>query len=426
MERRQLVLIVALVGVLVLLMIILSGGRDRFNWRENFEQDNENPYGTYVISTLLKSYFPGENFYEFNDSIPNDFSRNKENSNYVFIGEAMYMDSADVQGLLAFVNTGNTAFISSKTIPYDLMFYLYYEECYDYYWDDYSMQADTLMKFNLIHENLAAPKSYEYSYLYKNKIQSYSWHYIDSEYFCDEELSLVALGQMNDSLVNFARVQYGEGQFYLHTSPIAFTNIQLLDETGIGYANKVFSHLAEGSIYWDNYSQVPESVGRRRNQENNYFGGNRTITSKGPLQYILEQPPLAWAWYILLSMSLLYLLFRAKRTQRIIPVLEKNTNTSLEFISTIGRLYFLQNNHRKLALQKIFLFKAFVRQRYGIQAKSADDEYLHKLINKSEVEKDLVDKIFLLDKNISDSSFVSENTLIDFHKLLDQFYRTCK
>ena len=125
-------------------------------------------------------------------------------------------------------------------------------------------------------------------------------------------------------------------------------------------------------------------------------------------------------------MALLYMIFGARRRQRIIPVLEPNTNTSLEFISTIGRLYFIQNNHRKLALQKVKLFQAFIRQRYHIQSARADDDFFNKLALRSEVNIDLIRKIYLLSGNINNSSIVSENTLIELHQLMDRFYKNCK
>jgi len=225
---------------------------------------------------------------------------------------------------------------------------------------------------------------------------------------------------MNDTLINFMRAPYGEGTFYLHTTPIVFSNYHLLDSTNLAYANGAFSYLPPGKIYWDEYSKTLEAVGRQRNNS------QRQLSAESPLQYILSQPALTWAWYLLLAMGLLFLLFRTKRRQRVIPVLQPNTNTSLEFVSTIGRLYFLQNSHRKLALQKMKLFQNFVRERYQIRGHELDAEFIEKLIAKSEVSPKLIDKILLIHRNITNSKLVTENTLIDFHNLMDEFYRTCK
>ncbi|MEK7253809.1 MAG: hypothetical protein AAB316_03635, partial [Bacteroidota bacterium] len=147
-----------------------------------------------------------------------------------------------------------------------------------------------------------------------------------------------------------------------------------------------------------------------------------------PFQYILNQPPLAWAWYILLGLAVFYLAFRAKRRQRIIPVLEYNTNTSLEFIGAVGRLSFLQNNPRALVMQKMKLFLGFVRERYRLPTKELNEAFQKQLAAKSEIPEDHLQKILTLHRNITSvaSGYVSENTMIDFHRLLEHFYRHCK
>ena len=137
------------------------------------------------------------------------------------------------------------------------------------------------------------------------------------------------------------------------------------------YVERVLSHIDKGPILWDITLESSESPGRNRGFSNS------------PLKYILSQPPLAWGWYILLGMAVLYLIFRAKRRQRVIPVLEKNENTSLEFINTIGRLYFIQNNHRQLALEKMKLFLGFIREHYHLPTREINDAFKKQLIVKA-------------------------------------------
>lgn len=424
-SKRTLIAVAALLVILVLLALLFRSGRAKVDWREHYTEDNREPYGTNVIFELLKSYFPGQGVTVLKDSLKGELPQQNEGSSYLFVGEALYMDSVDLRHLLNFVEAGNTAFISSKTIPFDMMFHVYYDECEGAYWEDYDYHIDTIAHMNFEHPALKADENYMYQYFYSNEAKVYNWSYISSYYFCGMEEGLTPIGYLNDTLVNFVRRKIGEGYIYLHTNPIVFSNIQLLDKEGISYVNGLLSHLPEGDIYWDAYSRVPEWLGRRRNDDYNY-GYNRALSSDSPLQYILSQPPLAWAWYLLLLTGLLYLIFRAKRKQRVIPVLESNTNTSMEFITTIGRLYFLQNNHKKLAVQQMKLWLAYLREHYFLNTRELDGEFVEKLIAKSEIKKALVEQILLLHKNIESSSFVSENTLMEFHQRLDEFYKSCK
>jgi len=418
-------LILAAALATAMLMLLFRGPSRRFDWRETYDEESRQPYGTYVIFQLLNGYFPDAPVTVLRDSLRSLLPEERGPANYVFIGEALFMDSMDIRTLLNFVDAGNLAFISSKTIPYQLMNHLYYEECNDIYWEDYAMHYDTGATLNFEHESLRADTAYPYEYLARQEARPYSWSYIGQPYFCGQDEGLVPVGMMNDSLANFARLRHGAGYFYLHTTPLAFSNIQLLNERGLQYANRAFSHLQPGPIYWDRYSRVPEWMGRQVNNRSDYLA-NRELSKESPLQYILGQPPLAWAWYSLLALGLLFLAFRAKRKQRIIPVLEPNTNTSLAFLSTIGRLYFIQNNHKQLALQQMKLFRAFLWERYLMQSRELDDAFMERLAHRSEIPKETIEKIILLYKNIRNSSFVSENTLIDFHRLLDGFYKNCK
>ena len=426
LKRKYIIaLILAVVLATATLMLLFRETSRHFDWKETYDETSRQPYGTHVIFELLQGYFPGSPVEVLADSLRGLLPEHNESANYVFVGQALYMDSSDVNTLLQFVEAGNLAFISSKTIPYGLMAYLYNEECDDIYWEDYNMTSDTAARLNFEHAALHADTGYTFEYIARREAMPYSWSYIDPFYFCQKENGLVPIGMMNDSLANFARAPYGEGFFYLHTTPLAFSNIQLLEESGLEYANRAFSHLQPGPIYWDRYSRAPEWMGRRMNNRGNALA-NRELSKESPLQYILGQPPLAWAWYLLLALGVLFLIFRAKRKQRIIPVRDTNVNTSLAFISTIGRLYFIQNNHKKLALQQMKLFRAFLRERYFIQSRDLDKSFMERLAHKSEIPEETIEKIILLYKNIRNSSFVSENTLIDFHRLLDGFYKNCR
>ncbi|MEM9820132.1 MAG: DUF4350 domain-containing protein [Bacteroidota bacterium] len=423
-DKRPLIIFgVAALIVLIFFVFIRSGG-NRYSWVEDYEEVNKDPYGTYVIRQLLDDYFPNQQVVEIAKNLAEELIIDSSQiNNYVFIGEGLYLDSTRLNTLIDFVQQGNNAFIASKSIPYELMD-IVYEDCNELYWYDYDYLQDTSVYLSFTHPNFLDPLDFQYKFIRYNKVKNYTWNYIDSSFFCEDQRSMVRLGLINDNLANFVKKDYGEGAFYFHTTPIAFSNIQLLDSLGLDYVGKVFSHLETGPTYWDKASRIPLGVAKRRN---NYSGGgSEKGAGESPLQYILRQPSLAWAWYLSLLLGLLYLLFRAKRKQRIIPIIAPNTNSSMEFISTIGTLYFLQNDHKKLCLQKMKLFLAYLRERYYVSTKDLDEPFVDKVVAKSEIPKEVVKKILLYYQNIQSSPFVSEKTLIEFHLEMDKFYKNCK
>ena len=412
------------IGLLVVMYFMFSNGSKRYDWWEHYDVKKESPYGTSIIYGLMENYFPGNNLKTINDSLEVHLSSEKTTGSYFYLGPSLWLDSARIHSMLSFVSRGNDALIITQNISFEFLDSISHEYCIDLtyeqdsmYHTDYDINQyfeDTLATLNFMHPELKDTTGYVYHFKVRSEYVNYGWDHLPSDIFCEHQNNITQLGTIRDTLINFAKVKYGNGYFYLHTTPLVFTNFHIIKKSGREYGEKVLSHLDKSPILWDATTRSFEFPGRNRS-----FG-------KSPLKYILAQPPLAWAWYTLLGMAVLYLVFRAKRRQRIIPVLEKNENTSLEFINTIGRLYFIQNNHRQLALEKMKLFLAFVREHYNMPTKEINDAFKKQLSIKSEIPLEVVNKIFTIYTNILQSKFTSENTLVAFHREMEGFYLRCK
>lgn len=463
MSKKTPILILLAALLLVGVFFLVWANGKKYNWHEHYRPESKDPYGTWLLQNLLKDYFPGHSLTTISGGLPSQLPDGEAGNNYFFLGAWMPLDSARTNELLRFVHAGNTAFIASQTIPFHLLDSISQGECFtftdwekqkyteaeldslveagtaeddsneypndsiyedetyapaageDAYFEEGYAVYDSVARLNFTHTSLHINGGYPYAFLYKNQPAEYNWEYLPPELFCKNQTVFATLGTLNDTLPVFVKAAYGKGTFYLHTTPLAFTNINLAGTAGLEYAGKALSHLPPGDIYWDiTRSQYPD------------YSSTRSMWREGPLKYILSQPALAWAWYMLLGMAVLFLIFRAKRRQRIIPVLEQNTNTSLEFIGTIGRLMFLQNNHKQLSLQKMQLFLGFVRERYNLPTKDMDEQFVALLSTKSEVPGEAINKILMLNRNINSSGFVSENTLVNFHRAMETFYQRCK
>ncbi len=423
-------------NLIIFLVVLILGGlfywlmprQKRYVWREYYDEKIDQPYGTKFLFELMKSLFPEKSFAIIQNGVYKDLPEETMTpSNYIFVGQAMLFDSLDTEKLIKFVEGGNTAFISSKTVPNNLMDKVFFNECNDYAWLPYDQRTvEDSIELGLFYEgNFLSAENYQF--VRRNVPFKYSWQYVNDTLICDlpgQQLETLGYIQFNqDTFINYFSIQYGKGQFLLHTNPLVFTNFFMVEGSKLIYPELVFSELNSGDIYWDSYSHISEQMGRRMNNQPSL----RTLSNQSPLSYILSEPALSWAWYLLIASGILFLAFRSKRRQKVIPVTDPNINTSHEFLSTIGRLYFLQNNHRQLALLKISLLKNYIRDRYNISLKKEYPEpALIQISNKSSVAKDFIEKLFVLCQNIENSSFVSENTLIDFHQIVDEFYRNSK
>ncbi|MEM1216024.1 MAG: hypothetical protein AAGJ82_10085, partial [Bacteroidota bacterium] len=179
-----------------------------------------------------------------------------------------------------------------------------------------------------------------------------------------------------------------------------------------------------GPIYWDEYSRVPASVAATRND--NYRDQPRRLSSENPLQYILDQPPLAWAWYILVGVGLLFLLFRTKRRQRIIPVVRPPKNSSLAFVRNIGWLYYDQGSHQQIAIQAAQSLRQYVRQRYGLQWQPDEAGFAQQLSRRSGHSLAFIEGLVKTTRSVPTYTQLVENELVRYHQQLEEFYQNAK
>lgn len=412
--KKHLLLLTALAALAVL--ILLSRMLSKPSWNEDYRYQNKGPYGTSVLYTLLKEWAPE---LVFLDQRPTLALRQNPSGSYVFVGETLYMDSLGAQALLQFVGRGNHAFIASCNLPYPLLAALNPEWCVNPLQSPYPFYQDTQIFYNLKHPSLAFPKPLRFVYqkpVARNQPRaSYYWEYIDPALPCASK-NLAELGTLSGNRMNFVRIPYEKGFFYIHTTPIVFSNLALLDEKRTQYAFRALSHLPPGRLLWDHYSKTPPSE-----NTDDYDPGARQLQSDSPLGYILSQPPLALAWYLILLAGLLFLLFRTRRRQRIIPVLPARHNHTLEFVKAIGRLHFLQQDHRRIALQNMKFFLQTLRERYALHGLAPDNPAAVDIIHsKTNLPRQPLEQLFRMYQNIQRATRISEGTLIQFQQVLGQ------
>lgn len=400
MDRKKLFIIIGVLLVGVFLFFYFTKDRDArfFSWRETLRIDSKEPYGAYIFHQLLKSHF-NDSFSLLESSLSDTISGRQRNSLYVLLGQSGYYQYEDIDSLMSFVNAGNAAFIAVNAFPYDVSYEILTGEC-GVIESWVSRDAEMTLKND--------SSRYWYTYVQNHEPADYYWNYLDS-LTCPEQLEV--LGHFDEKKANFLRTRYGEGYFYFHTSPLVFTNYYLTDEEHLAYVESLLSYFPTEHIYWDEFSKLPFQAGNDQNS---------------PLKYILSEPALRWAWYLLLAGVLIYFIFYARRRQRVIPVLEANRNTSIEFAETMGYLYFEEQNHKKIADHKMNLFLAYVRNRYYLHTNNIDDQLIKKISMKSHVPESEVQKIFKEYQRLDFKVEISADELIGFHNMIESFYERSK
>jgi hypothetical protein len=184
-------------------------------------------------------------------------------------------------------------------------------------------------------------------------------------------------------------------------------------EVNTDYASAVFSHLRHKNLIWDEFSKVPS-----------YNYGNSL--ERSPLYFIMQQQSLRYAWWILLIASILYVVFAAKRKQKIIPVIESKVNTSLQFVNMVAALHFLNQNHKDMALKKMRHFLYHVRTKYNLSTNKIDETFIKKLSLKSQVSEADINIIFEHYNVVDRFKNITDSRLADLYKHIDNFYKQGK
>ncbi len=131
------------------------------------------------------------------------------------------------------------------------------------------------------------------------------------------------------------------------------------------------------------------------------------------------------ALILLIVGALLYMIFQSKRRQRIIPAIESNENSSVEFVQTVSTLYFQQKRHDKLIKHKELIFLSFLRQHYHVSSPKITPDFITKVAQKSGVGEKHVKDIFTALSKGKENKNVSESELISLYNKLEYFYKNC-
>lgn len=159
-------------------------------------------------------------------------------------------------------------------------------------------------------------------------------------------------------------VPYGKGEVIFVSSPLLFTNYGMLEGNTFVYIFRLMSYLADLPVYRTEAYVKTDAM---------------LVAEQSPFREFIKRPPLRWALYLALLGVVLFMIFTARRRQRVIPIMSKPANRSLEFIQLIGTLYYQRKDHVNLVRKKFKLFAEELRKTAGVDISDVntdDSEYL--------------------------------------------------
>ncbi len=396
MDKRSKIALYVIGAVIVFMMIAEVTKHKPLNWRDSYSASDKIPLGCYILFNELETFSDGEvltserTVYEYLKNVDTTTSKS-----LVLINNYLSFDREESKALMDFAEKGNTVFISGN---------YFYGTIVDSLNVSVVRQYNDFFKKESEHK-FTSPSLKKNNRLFKDVIENSHFSSLDT--LNTTILGTVTLADddgIEETHPNFIKIDVGEkgGQFVMHTNPFAFTNYHLMLDKA-DYAATVLSYLPKQQIIWDN----------------NYKSGRKVITS--PLRFILSNKALKWAFYISMFGLILFVIFRGKRTQRIIPVINKLENATVDFTRTIGELYYQHGDYTNIVQKKIRFFLEFVRSNYYLNTNQLNQSFIEKLAVKSsntkEDAKALVDYLVFLKSKAQHT----EQELIELNKKIEHF-----
>ncbi|PWU02126.1 MAG: hypothetical protein C5B52_06055 [Bacteroidetes bacterium] len=412
--KKFLPYIIGFIVVMLIAIIWISSGKI-FDERITLSRKDKIPYGCYVAYNNLSYLFPAANI-SVNSRSPEDWDSSIINSNHqvlLVVTKEFNAENSELTELFHFVEKGNDVFISTNEFSRDALDFFHINSTGNLFEYLGAAIGGDSMKLSLMQPPFPKGSSF-FEYPGKRTQGSFSTFDSSMTYILGTTLdSLPEFVKFRkvDSLPMFIKIRAGQGNFYLHHTPIALSNYFLLHKNNLKYYEQVMSLMDPKAIKvsWDEYY---------------LHKAKQAAKESSPLRVLLTQEGFRWALYLAVTSLLVFVLLGLKRRQRIIPVILPPQNDSLDFVKTVGRLYFQKRDNKNLCQKMATYFTEHIFNRYKIHSGNLDSQFEKVLVQKSGSDEQTIHRITEYIKFFQGNPPVHDQQVIEFYQLLNKFYKT--
>ncbi len=368
--------------------------------RETYNFKDAKPFGSKLAYEIFTGVYD-DKYININNRSFSEFRRNTysdEASLYMSISNKAFFSDEDAASLLGFVEDGHTAFISASWIDTSLLSQVDLAQTGNELFDLLSSYTKT--GATLAPDRFSTKDSFGYYY-----------RPIQNSFKNAGNSGAKVIGKNQSGEPNFVVLFLGKGRLYLHGEPRLLSNYFLLTQDNYLYWKQILQLMSAspGNLYWDDYL--------RTHQYKDDGGGGSALS------ILFKHPPLKAAFWIIVGLLLLYILFNGKRKQRIVPVIKPVENTSVEFSNAIAGLYLAEKNNKTIAEKMITYFNEFVRNKYFLHGYNNNMELAEILSRKTGIPLEKVQSLYLAMEQVQIAGEVSDFELLSLNEQIQYFYK---
>lgn len=372
------------------------------SWIRTYDMNSKEPRGLRNFMDLLQVH-SGDSIESLNtiEDLTKAFKK-EDSSTYIFIGDIFGMESYNYEKLIQEVDSGATVLIASTRLsefPYG-----YHFEPGGRFWEYndelYVWVGDTSLKYTSVYQSDTIYSDW-YSFN-KNSIR-------DSNY----RSYLFAFDQPT---AFYSKLN--KGKIHFHSLPQLFQNYQVLTANGFAHAQVILNQLPKNQkVYWMECAKQQEQVETSSDGDES---GNEKVNDSY-LQYILKRPALRNAFILALILCVLYIIFRSKRKEEILPGVKSRKNISLSFVETLSTIYISRNSPSSVLRTLRSNFYVNINKHFylDLNNKEKRKENYERLIQKSGFD---AEKLKEIHQAFQTTSGVNASEVGRIHALIRQFY----
>ncbi|KXX68732.1 DUF4350 domain-containing protein [Flammeovirga sp. SJP92] len=390
--NKQYIILVVAFGLYLFLTL---SSEEQTNWNAHFKSDSKDPYGTKALMELLKDPDMKMAIEPSRKTVYELYGQNMESRKLLIVGGRLKLDKESINAIYNQAELGNTIVLAAENFDQSLKDTLGFKV--DYSFSNIEIKEFTKSKELNIEIDTISIELNDHAGLFPA-------FEINNTFYDYDTLNAKTIATCEDGSAIFIKKEIGLGAIYLLSTPKILGNISLLSGDNHFFINEILKELPEGDYIRTEYY----TLGR--------LGHSSTF------RVLLERDGLREATQLLLLIILIYLIFEVKREQRAIPTFVPPKNETMQFVDTLGQLYFSQGDNRNILIKRKRYLLDHIKSKYQINLNKENiEEELNLLSFRSGIEEEKIKKLFIsLDREIKHS--MTEGGFIKVNELIDDFY----
>lgn len=346
------------------------------NWQKVYDLKDQNPRNISFFMELLdvhvKDSIYNLKYWSDLDSIPNH-----EEATYLFIGNEFGASDDSYDSIMHYADSGATVYFSFNHLTSNI--YNRHFEQGAFYWDYskvlFAWIGDTTVPFY---------------HVYENDTINEDWYSFSETEIIDTNYRSY-LYAMKHPFAFYEK--HHKGKVHFHSIPNLFENYQVIQPNGYAHARIVLNKIPKDKPVIFLTCGINDSSKPISQNEDESDGAEKEDNSL--IQFILKNPILRLAFLLLIVLLLLYVFFRGKRKEEILPGYSRKRNMSLAFVETLSSIYISRNSPiGVLQVMRKNFYSAISRHFYiDLSRKETREQNLEKLLAKVPYDSDKITDI---------------------------------